>query len=239
MNERHRGLESRFFMTAGSNGTSIDGSGLTIERRQTTMEDGSEYYDTSFSSVLINGSEVGDYSVFILYLMVSVFFDWIGFIISFSFAHSHAAMYGSISGLGITVALSSVTVERSSHLEGSIWNKYENAVPGVAFALAFLGYVLFLFGLFAYHRRRLEAHEFLMDNDEEYAASHSYMDNHRNSAASEHEESPNWVIIGMEDDVAIASSSGSNRFSAANAPLPPIPPHHSIGSSGGGVYSTR
>ena len=84
---------------------------------------------------------------------MSVVFEWIGFILAYALSQSHAAKCGSWVGLGVTMALSSVTVD--DLLKGSrFWQQHSDATSAVGFVLAFAGYILILFGFFFYHRVR-------------------------------------------------------------------------------------
>jgi len=119
--------------------------------------------DEGFEEVIIDDLEVGPYPVYILYFMISIFFEWFGFAISYFLSQSHAAQCGSISGLGVTVALQSLRVEELAR-SSDILKNYPSVIPIITFIFAFTGYVLFLFGIFAYHRRRIEAREMLALN---------------------------------------------------------------------------
>lgn len=122
-----------------------------------------------FDELLVDGLEVGSYPVYVLYLVgrrrrwvrvceriVSMFFEWFGFFLSYTLSQSHAARYGSLSGLGITIALQSTRLE-DLLMETAFGRRHATALPAAAFCAAFSGYVLFLYGLFAYHRMRTDA----------------------------------------------------------------------------------
>ncbi|PJF17927.1 hypothetical protein PSACC_02232 [Paramicrosporidium saccamoebae] len=90
--------------------------------------------------------------------VVSVFFEWIGFVMARWMAQSHAARHGATAGLGITIALQSVNFSdliAHSHF----WKQHQDLASAVGFLIAFTGYVIFLHGLFSYHRLRSDAHE--------------------------------------------------------------------------------
>lgn len=87
---------------------------------------------------------------------MAVFFEWIGFLLAFALAQSHAARFGAWAGFGITVALQSVRFADLT-AESAYWRQHSDLASFLSFLFAFLGYVLFLYGLFSYHRMRNEA----------------------------------------------------------------------------------
>lgn len=132
-------------MTGGVGGLAmVNGTGASVELEEVIIED----------------LEVGPYAVYALYLVVSMFFELFGFAISYFLSQSHAARCGAISGLGVTIALQSIRVD--DLIAGSSFFKSNPSIkPIITFVLAFSGYVIFLFGIFSYHRRRIEAREML------------------------------------------------------------------------------
>lgn len=88
---------------------------------------------------------------------MTIFFEWVGFILCILLSQSHAAKYGSIVGLGITVALNSVTFSDMASTS-KYWIQHPDLAALVSFLVAFSGYALILFGFFSYMRvRKLSA----------------------------------------------------------------------------------
>lgn len=88
---------------------------------------------------------------------VTIFFEWVGFILCILLSQSHAAKYGSIVGLGITVSLNSVTFSDMASTS-KYWIQHPDLAALVSFLVAFSGYALILFGFFSYMRvRKLSA----------------------------------------------------------------------------------
>lgn len=89
-------------------------------------------------------------------MVVSIFFEWIGFLVSLLLAQSHAAKWGAWTGFGVTVALQSIQL--SDYARGSIyWSRHPDLLSGISFVLTFGGYVVAISSLFSYFRVRAEA----------------------------------------------------------------------------------
>ena len=90
------------------------------------------------------------------YILVTTGFSYVGFIICYICAQSHAAIKGSIAGLGVVIALQSVTFDDFANTS-PYWAAHRDAQSALCFLMAFGGYCMFLFGLFTYHRLRNDA----------------------------------------------------------------------------------
>ncbi len=85
-----------------------------------------------------------------------MFFEWLGFAMSYFLSQSHASKYGAIAGLGITIALQSIRIN-DLPLHSEFWRARIAFIPLISMIVGFAGYIVFLFGLFSYHRKRLDA----------------------------------------------------------------------------------
>lgn len=84
---------------------------------------------------------------------MSIFFEWIGFLLAYSLSQSHAARCGSLVGLGVTIALQSAVVTDYSQTT-PFFKQYPDLGQLIGFLLAFTGYVLILYGFYSYQRVR-------------------------------------------------------------------------------------
>lgn len=143
----------------GSNILGQDGAGDASENSPETFE------------LIVDGLEVGAYPVFILFtisilsprlppnvFIVSVFFGWVGFLITYIVAQSHAAKYGSLLGLGVTMVLQS-PLSSESNESIDFFRKNPEAAQFFGFLLAFGGYVVVLSSFYAYRAKREAARD--------------------------------------------------------------------------------
>lgn len=117
----------------------------------------------AFDEVVIDDLEVGTYAAFGIYFVVSALFEWVGFLMAYALSMTHSARYGSLSGLGLTIAISS-THFHDFAASNEWWHAHSAWIAPLTFIIAFTGYILLLFGLFAYHRMRIEAHEHIQSS---------------------------------------------------------------------------
>lgn len=88
--------------------------------------------------------------------VVSIFFEWIGFLVSILLSQSHAAKWGSWTGFGVTVALQSIQLSDYAR-NSAYWARHPDLLSGVSFLLTFGGYIIAISSLFSYFRIRAEA----------------------------------------------------------------------------------
>lgn len=123
--------------------------------------------------LVIDGLEVGTYPVFILFAvstlssgmhafltttLVSIFFGWLGFLIAYIAAQSHAAKYGSLVGLGVTMVLQSPLASDPSE-SAEFFRQNPEVTQFLGFLLAFGGYVAIVTSFYVYRAKREAARD--------------------------------------------------------------------------------
>lgn len=102
--------------------------------------------------VFLDDYEVGSALAFIICVAVVVLFQFWGFIFTFIMSQSHASRQGSLAGLGLLVAFSSISLQ--ADIEQALRPALHAWVPLLCLAVGATGYLLFLYMLISYQRIR-------------------------------------------------------------------------------------
>jgi len=89
--------------------------------------------------------DVGSDASFMFSFLLSLIFNWIGFLISYCFTNNLASYYGAISGFGISL------VKWAFIAKSSNWSKdFMVEYPWICYTFVLFGWVIFMRGIFAY-----------------------------------------------------------------------------------------
>lgn len=106
----------------------------------------------SVDEVMLDDYEVGSPVAFVLCVMVVIVFQVYGFVVTFVLSQSHASRLGSIGGLGLFLAFSSLALETDIEKEvGEAWRPY---IPLGSLAVAIIGYMIFIYAVTSFQNIR-------------------------------------------------------------------------------------
>jgi len=94
---------------------------------------------------LDSSQAIGNDASFMFSFLLSLIFNWIGFLISYCFTNNLASYYGAISGFGISL------VKWAFIAKNSEWSRvFMKENPWFCYAFVLFGWVIFMRGIFAY-----------------------------------------------------------------------------------------
>lgn len=102
--------------------------------------------------IFLDEYEVGSILAFIVCTAVVIVFQVWGFLIAFILSQSHASRLGTIAGLGLLIAFSSISMQ--SDLERAVGPALQPWVPLICLVAGIFGYMLFIFSMTSYQRIR-------------------------------------------------------------------------------------
>lgn len=102
--------------------------------------------------VFLDDYEVGSALAFLICTAVVILFQFWGFVFAFIMSQSHASRQGSLAGLGLLVAFSSISLQ--AEIEQAVRPALQPWVPLFCLAVGVTGYMLFLYMLISYQRIR-------------------------------------------------------------------------------------
>lgn len=102
--------------------------------------------------VFLDDYEVGSALAFLVCVASVLLFQFWGFIFTFIMSQSHASRQGSLAGLGLLVAFSSISLQ--ADIEQAVRPALQAWVPLFCLAVGVSGYMLFLYMLISYQKIR-------------------------------------------------------------------------------------
>lgn len=103
-------------------------------------------------SVTLDEYEVGTVLSYVIMVVIVLLFQVWGFIFSFIFSQTHATRLGSIGGLGLLIAFSSLSLEQD--LERALDPTLQGWAPFISLFVGIAGYLMFIYSLTAYQKIR-------------------------------------------------------------------------------------
>lgn len=103
-------------------------------------------------SVCLDDFEVGTVLSYVIVVVVVLLFQVWGFFFAFLFSQTHATRLGSIGGLGLLIAFSSLGMEQD--LERALDPTLQAWAPFISLFVGVAGYLMFIYSLTAYQRIR-------------------------------------------------------------------------------------